>query len=257
VDDNLFNDREQAAGLFRALMPLGVRWGCQITIDVADDEALLDLMARSGCIAALVGFESLDAGNLRQMNKAWMLRRQNAAVAVQRLHDHGIMVYGSFIFGYDHDTPETIARTVEFAVGAKLFLANINPLTPMPGSRLYDRLHSEGRLLYERWWLDPRYAYGDVVYRPARMTPEELRERCRDARIAFYRYSSIARRATGVRANAHSPSHLGVFLAANLTSRREIAAKLGRPLGAATGPDPITPALMTSGAPQARTPLPR
>jgi hypothetical protein len=83
VDDNIFNDRQKAAELFRELIPLGIRWGCQITIDIAEDAALLDLMARSGCIAALVGFESLDADNLRQMNKAWMLRRYNAATAVR------------------------------------------------------------------------------------------------------------------------------------------------------------------------------
>jgi radical SAM superfamily enzyme YgiQ (UPF0313 family) len=232
VDDNLFNDRYHAAELFRALIPRRVRWGCQVTIDIASDGALLDLMAESGCIAALVGFESLDAGNLRQMNKAWMLRRQSAAAAVKSLHDRGIMVYGSFIFGYDHDTPETIARTVDFAIDARLFLANISPLTPMPGSRLYERLQTEGRLLYDRWWLDPRYSYGDITYRPARMSPEALRDCCRNARAAFYQYGSIARRLTNVGANAHTPSHLGLFLTANVISRRELRSKLGRPLGA-------------------------
>ena len=238
VDDNLFTDRAHAAALFRALIPLRIRWGCQITIDVADDGELLDLMAKSGCIAALVGFESLDGDNLRQMNKSWMLRRQSPQAAVQRLHAHGIMVYGSFIFGYDHDTPESIRRTVDFALDAKLFLANISVLTPMPGSRLYQRLQGEGRLLFERWWLDPRYSYGDVTYRPARMTPEALRDSCREARAAFYRYGSIARRLTNVGANARTLSHLGLFLAANVVSRRELSSKLGRPLGAfAPGPD--------------------
>jgi len=230
VDDNLFNDRARAAAVCEALVPLGIQWGCQVTTDVADDPSLLALMARSGCIAALVGFESLDADNLRQMHKAWMLRRQDAASAVARFHAHGIMVYGSFIFGYDADTPETMARTIAFAIRSKLFLANISPLTPMPGSRLYDRLARDGRLLYDAWWLDPRYGYGDVVYRPARMTPEVLREGCRAARAAFYGYGSIARR---LAANARSSAHLRLFLAANLVSRRELGRKLGRHLGAA------------------------
>jgi radical SAM superfamily enzyme YgiQ (UPF0313 family) len=180
-----------------------------------------------------VGFESLDADNLRQMNKAWMLRRSSAAAAVRSLHDRGIMVYASFIFGYDHDTPDTIRRTVDFAVDSKVFLANINPLTPMPGSGLYRRLQNDGRLLYDRWWLDPRYAYGDIVYSPARMTPEALRDCCRAARRVFYAPSSIVRRMANLRANARTLPHLGLFLAANLVSRREIASKLGRPLGAA------------------------
>jgi radical SAM superfamily enzyme YgiQ (UPF0313 family) len=235
VDDNLFNDRGKAADLFRALIPLRIRWGCQVTIDVAGDGGLLDLMAESGCIAALVGFESLDAGNLRQMNKAWTLRHQSVSSAIRRFHDRGIMVYGSFIFGYDEDTPDTIARTVDVAVDARLFLANISPLTPMPGSRLYQRLESEGRLLFDRWWLDPRYSYGDVVYRPRHMDADQLRDRCRDARKAFYAYGSIARRLSDVSVNARTPSHLGLFLAANLISRREIASKLGRHLGAPDG----------------------
>jgi radical SAM superfamily enzyme YgiQ (UPF0313 family) len=236
VDDNIFNDREKAMELFRALVPLRVRWGCQVSIDITDDAALLDLMARSGCMAALVGFESLDADNLRQMNKAWTLRHQNALTAIRSFHDRGIMVYGSFIFGYDHDTPDTIKRTVEFAVDARLFLANISPLTPTPGSQLYQRLQREGRLLYDRWWLDSGYSYGDITYRPSHFTPEELRDCCRDAREAFYGYGSIARRLSNVGVNARTPSHLGLFLSANVISRREITAKLGRRLGAPDEP---------------------
>ena len=235
VDDNLFNDRARAAAVCEALIPLGIQWGCQITTDVADDPALLALMARSGCIAALVGFESLDGDNLRQMNKAWMLKRQGVAASVARFHDHGIMVYGSFIFGYDADTPDTMARTIDFAIRSKLFLANISPLTPMPGSRLYQRLGREGRLLFDAWWLDPRYGYGDVVYRPARMTPDALRDACGAARAAFYGLGSIARRVTNTAANARTAAHLRLFLAANLVSRRELGRKLGRHLGASAG----------------------
>ena len=231
VDDNLFIDRARAEELFHTLTPLGVRWGCQVSLDVADDERLLKLMARSGCIAALVGFESLVAGNLRQMSKAWNLRRAFSE-SIRRFHDHGIMIYGSFIFGYDHDTPETIARTVDFALESKLFLVNFSALTPTPGSRLFDRLRSEGRLLYDRWWLDPRYRYGEATYRPRHMSPDALTQSCVRAREAFYGYRAIGRRAANLRANARSPWHLGLFLAANLVSRRELATKLGRPLGA-------------------------
>lgn len=238
VDDNLFIDRPRAEELFRALAPLGISWGCQVSLDVADDERLMKAMAGSGCIAALVGFESLDPDNLRQMRKSWNLRRAFSE-SVRRFHDHGIMIYGSFIFGYDHDTPDTIARAVEFALESKLFLVNVSPLTPTPGSRLYDRLASEGRLLYDRWWLDPRYRYGDATYLPRHMTPAALGECCVRARQAFYGYRSIARRATNRRANSRTPSHLGVFLAANLMFRREIAGKIGRPLGA-LDPLPLT-----------------
>ena len=120
---------------------------------MARDEELLTLMARSGCIAALIGFESLDEDNLRQMKKRWNIKHGDYTTTIRRFQAHGIMVYGSFIFGYDHDTPATFAHTVEFALETKLFLVNFSALTPTPGARLYDRLHAEGRLLYERWWL--------------------------------------------------------------------------------------------------------
>jgi radical SAM superfamily enzyme YgiQ (UPF0313 family) len=245
VDDNLFVDRPAAEALFRALIPLKIRWGCQISIDVAADEALLDLMAQSGCLAALIGFESLDRDNLEQMRKPWNLRHGGYADAVRRLHDRGIMVYGSFVFGYDRETRDTIARTVEFAIGSKLFLVNFSVLTPTPGSRLYDRLAREGRLLYDRWWLDTRYRYGDAVYRPIGMTPGELAEACLRARQTFYRYGSIAARLRA-RVNRHSPAHAALFLGANHVSRRELASKMGHALGST---QPEVTQLSGAGAP--------
>ncbi len=238
VDDNLFIDPDHAARLFRALAPLGVRWGCQVSVDVASRPELLDLMAASGCIAALIGFESIDADNLRQMNKAWSLKHLDLAAAAARFHRHGIMVYGSFVFGYDHDTPETIRRTVDAALEARLFLANISPLTPMPGSRLYDRLRAARRLRFERWWLDPGYRYGDATFLPARMAPDELTEACVTARQAFYAAGATASRLVNLRANARTLRQAALFVAANFVSRRELRSKLGRPLGApgAEGP---------------------
>lgn len=242
VDDNLLVNRAAAEELFRALRPLKVSWGCQISLDVADDPALLDLMADSGCIAALIGFESLQAGNLHQMRKAWNLRPGGYDAVVRRFHDRGIMIYGSFIFGYDHDTPETIRRTVEFAVDARFFLANFSALTPTPGSRLYDRLRRERRLLYDRWWLEPRYRYGEAVYRPVSLAPEELTRACAEARRQFYRFGAIAERGWRSSANHWTWRHFALFVGANLMTRRELASKLGHPLGASSTPSPAGPA---------------
>ena len=231
VDDNLFVDAEKARELFAALLPLGVRWGCQVSIDVARDPALLAAMAESGCIAALVGFESLDDGNLRQMKKRWNLLGGDYSQAVARFAEHGIMVYGSFIFGYDEDDRCVFERTVEFALDSRLFLANLSALTPMPATRLYARLEREGRLLSDPWWLDPGYRYGDIVFEPARMSAAELAAGCNRARRAFYRYGSLWKRAWQWRANCRSPERLGIFLGANWLSRRELSTKVGRPLG--------------------------
>lgn len=233
VDDNLFVHRRQATALFEALLPLGIRWGCQVSLDVTHDAALMDLMARSGCVAALVGFESLDDGNLAQMRKRFNTARGPYAEAIRAFHSRGIMVYGSFVFGYDHDGPDCFAQTAQFALDQKLFLVNFSALQPTPATALYDRLEAEGRLLFPQWWTDPAYRYGDAAFVPARMTPQELTDGCLRARRAFFRPRSIARRARS--ANARSPARLGVFLGANLLARRALRDKLGKPLGMSEG----------------------
>jgi len=228
VDDNLFSTPRRAEELFRALVPLNIRWFCQVSIDIARHDHLLDLMAQSGCIAALIGLESLDGHNLRQMNKDWQVKQGDYTTVLKKFHQRGIMLYGTFVFGYDHDTPDTIQRTLEFALKAKLAIANFNPLTPTPGTPLYHRLQAETRLLFDRWWLDPDFRYGQALFHPRRMTAEELTEGCFRARQAFNRYSSVFKRATG---NCHSLHHLGLYLAANWVSRQEIYRKQGVRLG--------------------------
>jgi radical SAM superfamily enzyme YgiQ (UPF0313 family) len=228
VDDNLFSIPRRTEALFRALIPLNIRWFCQVSIDLAHHNNLLDLMAQSGCIAALIGLESLDEHNLHQMNKGWQTRHGEYAAILKKFHRRGIMLYGTFVFGYDYDTPGTIERTLEFAIDSKLAIANFNPLTPTPSTKLYDRLQAENRLIFKRWWLDPNFRYGQALFHPRGMTADELTEGCFRARQTFNRYSSIFRRAVG---NCHSPYHLGIYLAANLVSRKEIYRKQGVYLG--------------------------
>jgi len=117
ADDNLFVDVPSARALFEAVRPLGITWSCQVSIDVARDPELVRLMSRSGCIVALIGFESLDAANLAQMRKGWNLRHGGYDAAIGRLQDAGIMLYGTFVFGYDRDTVASFERTLEFATG--------------------------------------------------------------------------------------------------------------------------------------------
>jgi radical SAM superfamily enzyme YgiQ (UPF0313 family) len=242
VDDNLFTNPEQAEELFQALIPLKIHWFCQVSLDITQNSRLLDLMAKSGCITALIGLESLDERNLRQMKKGWHLQQNDYATVIEKFYDRGMMLYGTFVFGYDHDTPDTIERTLDFALCSKLALANFNPLTPTPATRLYNRLQAENRLIYDRWWLDPDFRYGQALFHPRGMTADELTEGCFRARQAFNRYSSIFRRAL---ANCHSPYHLGIFLLANLVSRKEIYNKQGAKLGNATSLEPYQVRLST------------
>jgi radical SAM superfamily enzyme YgiQ (UPF0313 family) len=152
------------------------------------------LLVRSGCQGVLIGFESLNPANLRDMNKAFNTMRGGFVQALANLRKHRVRVYGTFIFGYDRDTPKSFAETVAFAKEHALYIAAFNHLTPFPGTPLYTRLQTEGRLLYENWWLDDRYNYNRIPFQPRGMTPEALRQNCLAARREFYSWRSIAQR---------------------------------------------------------------
>jgi radical SAM superfamily enzyme YgiQ (UPF0313 family) len=236
TDDNLFNHVERLRELITAIRPLRLAWSCQASIDVAADAELVRLMAESGCISVMVGFESLDEGNLKQMKKSWNRKHGGYDELIAVFRDHGIMVYGGFVLGYDHDTPSTFDATLEFALRNKLFLANFNPLAPTPGSALYDRLQAQRRLIRDPWWLDPQYRYGDGMFRPRNMSAEQLHEGCYRIRSEFNRLTNVLRRAMDLKANCHTPLNAFAYFLANLTSRREIHRKQGSPLG-----DPALP----------------
>lgn len=226
VDDNLRADRGALGALLEAILPLNLRWSSQMDLGLADDPELLDLARRSGCESLTIGFESLGEENLRQMGKAWN-RAASYQERLARIRGAGIMVYGTFLFGYDGDTPESFARTLAFAQRQRLFLANFNPLQPFPGTPLYDRLARAGRLVYERWWLEPGYRWHEALVKPEGMSPEALTRGCRWARERFHALPSLLRRLPD-RANLR---HLPVYLAANAVSWMDLRAKsrLGAP----------------------------
>lgn len=230
VDDNLFSNETNLRTLLQHIKPLRLRWSCQISIDVARNPALLDLMADAGCRFVLIGFESLEPANLQQMRKRWNCVAGDYLQVANELHRRGIGIYGTFVFGYDHDTPDTIWRSVEFALEARLEIANFNPLTPTPGSALYDRLRDEQRLLSPQWWLDPGYRYGDPIFQPRAMSPEQLTQGCFEAKRQFYSWSSIARRILDGN-RRFSLFGTSMTTIANMISRREVYRKQGRLLG--------------------------
>lgn len=232
VDDNIVSQPEQTRALCRELKPLNIRWVGQASIHIAQDDALLEQIVESGCCGLLIGMESLDPQNLRDMGKQWNLHAGTYADSLANFRKHGLAIYGTFVFGYDNDTPETVAESVAFAREQKLFMAAFNHLVPFPGTPLYDRLAKQGRLLTDRWWLDSRGKVGDVTFRPARMSCGELQAACLDARREFYRWSSIASRLLDRRANAASLAMAGVFVGLNITSHFDINLRQGVQLGA-------------------------
>lgn len=228
VDDNFAAAPDAARELMRALRPLKIRWVTQMSLPAALDGDFLQDMVDSGCIGVLVGIESLDETNLAAMNKSF-----NAAArseALDNLSKYGIGVYGTFVFGYDGDREETFDRAVDFALERRFYIAAFNHLTPFPGTPLYDRLRAENRLIFDKWWLDERYRYNDLAFRPARMAPEEVSRRCVDARRRFYSWRNILGRLPE-KANRNDFFKLRNYLPINLMHRWDVSARNGYPIG--------------------------
>jgi radical SAM superfamily enzyme YgiQ (UPF0313 family) len=225
VDDNLACETDRLKEFLRALVPLRVRWVGQAGINVARDPELLDLIVRSGCRCLLIGFESLLPANLRKMGKPINEAHGGVEWAVGELRRFRVPVYGTFVFGCDADTVGDFQRTVEFSVVNGFLLAAFAHLMPFPGTPLYGRLAHEQRLLHERWWLDPRYAYNTVAFQPRQLSPEELRRQCLAARRAFFSWPSMLRRSV-----AAGPQQRN-FWTVNLLHRAELGLRDGHPLG--------------------------
>lgn len=209
VDLNLIADRDYAARLFEALIPLKVRWYGLSTVLLADDMPLLKLAARSGCRGLLLGFESIRTANLRGASKGFN-RPGRFKEVVSLLHAHGIAVYGCFVFGMDHDTPDVFLETARFAVEAQIDLPRFAISTPFPGTALYQRLEREGRILTRNWEL---YDGQHVVFEPSEMSVQQLQEGTEQAWKYTYSMASIAKRLRG------SPAPPWVGLTTNLGYR--------------------------------------
>ncbi|MBI4496915.1 MAG: B12-binding domain-containing radical SAM protein, partial [Chloroflexi bacterium] len=238
VDDNITSNMRQAKEFFHALAPLKARWVSQASINAAHDEEFLRLIAASGCQGLLIGFESLNPENLKRMHKGFNTMRGGYEVALANLRRHGIRLYITFILGYDGDDAATFRETLDFALRHKFYLAAFNHLTPFPGTPLYDRLQREGRLRFDRWWLDPDYRYGMVPFMPQGMTAAAVEQGCLEARSAFYSLPSILKRGMDFQVNGSNLFMWRTFFAINLLMRQEVAQRQGFPLGdeADTGP---------------------
>lgn len=193
ADDNIVGDPDYAKRLFEAMIPLGIRWTAQATLAIADDEELLDLARRSGCAFLLIGFESLTPEGIRSIGKQRTNSVERYGEAVARIHSRGIGIAGTFVLGLDHDDTDVFARTAEFIQRSCIDVPTAGVLTPYPGSPLFERLRADGRLLHTDW---SRYSHvaGRVVYRPAKMTPEELEAGYRWVGERLYSLPAVASR---------------------------------------------------------------
>ncbi len=230
VDDNIIGDTASAKELCRAIKPLGIKWVSQGSLNAAADPELLNLMAQSGCQGLLVGFESLAPDNIVAMGKS-VNKDTDFATAIKKFREHGIMLYGTFMFGLPGDTPALAEETVKFAIKNKVWIAAFAHTVPFPGTPLYQRCQAEGRLHYDKWWLSSSYRFGQAPFEPWSMTAEDLEALCYRARRRFFAWPSILSRAVDFKANCRGGAKAALFFGANILMHRELPHKSGQPLG--------------------------
>jgi radical SAM superfamily enzyme YgiQ (UPF0313 family) len=203
LDDHLLGDRRFSAALFEGMRGMDRLFQGAATVDSILRGDLIERAAEAGLRSIFVGFETLSPANLARSNKRQNLGRDYAAVT-NRLHDLGVMINGSFVFGMDDDDEDVFRRTVDWAIGHGVTTATFHIQTPYPGTRLYARMEADGRLLTRDWDL---YDTRHVVYRPTRLTPRALKEGYDWAYREFYRWSSIARGSLAHGSAKHQAKH--------------------------------------------------
>jgi radical SAM superfamily enzyme YgiQ (UPF0313 family) len=190
LDDNPIGHPEAAKELFRAMIPLGVKWVSQCTINIARDAELLDLAARSGCVSLSIGLESINEDSLDSVRKGFNLPRRFAG-DLAAIRAKGIQVIGLLIVGLDGDTVDTFPRSLQFLIDNKVTFLKLFTPCPYPGTKYYDDMLRADRIAVHDWG---RYDYGSPIIRPAQMTADEMMEGFKYVYQGFYSTRAIARR---------------------------------------------------------------
>ena len=190
IDSNVAGDRRFCLDLVSLLKEYDLLWYGHAPVSVAFDQELLEGFSRSGCIALNIGFESFSTKNLQGMGKGFN-QPSRYAEAVQRIHDHGIGIMGTFIAGLDDDDPGVFKRIIDFCLDSKLDWALTFMMAPYPGTGSFLRLEKEGRILCRDW---EKYDSLNVVYQPLLMSVEELERGMRRVWKETFSLSSIYRR---------------------------------------------------------------
>jgi radical SAM superfamily enzyme YgiQ (UPF0313 family) len=203
LDDHLLGNPRFASALFEGMRGMNRLFQGAATIDSILTGDTIERAVEAGLRSLFVGFETLDPKNLRLANKKQNLGRDYDR-AIRRLDDLGVMINGSFVFGLDGDGPDVFERTVEWAVTRGLTTATFHVATPYPGTAFYRQIEAQGRLLHQDW---DRYDTRQAVFRPARMTAEELEDGYWRAYRDFYSVRNIARASLHHATVARSAKH--------------------------------------------------
>lgn len=183
VDDNFAAHPERTKKLLQAIVDSGMRlrWSAQVRSDSSKDKELLDLMRRSGCFAVYIGIESINPDTLVRVKK--MQTAEGVREAIERFHQHKIKVHGMFILGFDEDSKKSVRQTWRYALRNMLNSVQFLILTPLPGTRLFQKLWDEKRIISKNWSL---YDAHHVVFKPRKLLPIDLQKLQMKAHEKFY-----------------------------------------------------------------------
>ncbi len=227
VDDNIGSHRKALKDLCRELIPMKVNWISQASLDITKDAELMRLMADSGNIGHVMGFESISPQSLKDAKKFSNLAGfSNYEEEIKVLREHGMQTWAAFTLGYDYDTPESILATMRFALKNKFTFAAFNILMPYPGTQLYRDLEKENRLLYDgKWWLHPEYRFNDAAFMPKTMSADELTDVCHEARVKFNSIPSLLYRFSDLSTNMKSLWRVASYWKYTTLFRKEVYKK--------------------------------
>ena len=172
LDPSPTSDKEYAKEFFKALIPLKIKWAGLATSNITNDQELFDLIVKSGCIATLIGFESLSQQSIKMSRKGFNKVEQYKKT-INELHRNKIDILGTFILGLDGDSKENLLEIPDLIEELGVDLPRFAVLTPYPGTDTYHKMKKENRLITEDW---SRYDSEQVVFKPDNMTPNELQQ---------------------------------------------------------------------------------
>ncbi|UCE37138.1 MAG: B12-binding domain-containing radical SAM protein [Thermoplasmata archaeon] len=190
TNTNLIASPKKTMEIMEKIKDYNLRWWSPCSVDILDNEELIAAVAEAGCMVLQFGFDSISKETLESMNKHFNIKRDYKTL-VKKCHDYGIEVGGSFIFGWDTDTKDVFKNTVEFAQDADIDIPAYLPLTPFPGTDIFNTFDAQGRILTYDW---SQYNWHSVVYKPKNMTSEELLNGCYYAFEESYSLNSIFHR---------------------------------------------------------------
>ena len=227
VDDALGLNRNVAKKLFTEMIPLRRRWLAQGTVSLAEDLELLRLMERSGCLGLLIGFESVQKGTQNEVNKIKNLKI-DFYEAMHRFHGEGFGILGSFVFGFDYENKDVFEQTLKFIMRSRMDVVQLRILTPYPGTRLYKRLLSEGRLFVRDWWLRG-YPPDTLLFQPKGMTADELMSGFDRLNRQAYSFGAIMKRFLGMSPWKRTLLGCQLYAGVNLSTRKRYFKGLKNP----------------------------